>query len=56
MEVINKETGKVEMRDIETGPPNPRYRNGRRYRKGWRKDFIKPGEQIMVLERERRMH
>ncbi len=43
MEVINKETGKTETWDIETGPPNTLYRNG------WRKDFIKAGEQIVVF-------
>jgi hypothetical protein len=43
MEVVSKETGKAETWDIETGPPNTLYRNG------WRKDFIKPGEQIVVF-------
>jgi hypothetical protein len=43
MEVINKETGKAEVWDIETGPPNTLYRNG------WRKDSIKPGEEIVVF-------
>lgn len=43
MEVVNKENGKTETWDIETGPPNTLYRNG------WRKDFIKPGEQIVVF-------
>lgn len=39
---LNKETGKVETWDIETGPPNTLYRNG------WRKDAIKEGEEILV--------
>jgi len=43
MEVVNKDTGKAEIWDIETGPPNTLYRNG------WRKDFIKPGEEIVVV-------
>jgi hypothetical protein len=43
MEVVNKDTGKAEIWDIETGPPNTLYRNG------WRKDFIKAGEQIVVV-------
>jgi hypothetical protein len=43
MEVVNAETKQVETWDIETGPPNTLYRNG------WRKDAIKPGEEIVVL-------
>jgi Family of unknown function (DUF6152) len=43
METVNKETGKMDVWDIETGPPNTLYRNG------WRKDFIKPGEEIIVV-------
>jgi hypothetical protein len=43
METVNKETGKTDVWDIETGPPNTLYRNG------WRKDFIKPGEEIIVV-------
>jgi hypothetical protein len=43
MEVVNKDTGKTETWDIETGPPNTLYRNG------WRKDFIKPGEEVVVV-------
>ncbi len=43
MEVVNKDTGKTETWDIETGPPNTLYRNG------WRKDFIKPGQPIVVV-------
>jgi hypothetical protein len=43
METVDKETGKVETWDVETGPPNTLYRNG------WRKDFIKAGEQIVVV-------
>jgi hypothetical protein len=43
MEVVNKDTGKAEIWDIETGPPNTLYRNG------WRKDSIKVGEQILVV-------
>src|ERR1700733_7903616 len=43
MEVVNKDTGKAEIWDVETGPPNTLYRNG------WRKDFIKPGEQIVLI-------
>jgi hypothetical protein len=43
MEVVNKDTGKTDIWDIETGPPNTLYRNG------WRKDFIKPGEEIVVV-------
>jgi hypothetical protein len=39
---LNKETGKVETWDVETGPPNTLYRNG------WRKDAIKEGEAILV--------
>ena len=35
--------GKTETWDIETGPPNTLYRNG------WRKDFIKPGEEVVVV-------
>ena len=42
VEALNKDTGKVETWDIETGPPNTLYRNG------WRKDAIKAGEQIVV--------
>ncbi len=42
LSALNKETGKVETWDIETGPPNTLYRNG------WRKDAIKEGEEIMV--------
>jgi len=42
METVNKDTGKVETWDIETGPPNTLYRNG------WRKDAIKEGEEILV--------
>jgi hypothetical protein len=42
MEVVNPETKQVETWDIETGPPNTLYRNG------WRKDAIKPGEEIVV--------
>jgi hypothetical protein len=43
METVNKDSGKVDTWDIETGPPNTLYRNG------WRKDFIKPGEPIVVV-------
>jgi hypothetical protein len=43
MECVSKDTGKTETWDIETGPPNTLYRNG------WRKDFIKPGEEIVVV-------
>ncbi|HEX4278890.1 MAG TPA: DUF6152 family protein [Bryobacteraceae bacterium] len=43
METVNKDNGKVDVWDIETGPPNTLYRNG------WRKDFIKPGEAIVVV-------
>ena len=43
LEVVNKDTGKPEIWDVETGPPNTLYRNG------WRKDFIKPGEEIVVV-------
>ena len=43
MEVVNAETKETETWDIETGPPNTLYRNG------WRKDAIKPGEEIVVL-------
>jgi hypothetical protein len=39
---VNKETGKMETWDVETGPPNTLYRNG------WRKDAIKEGEEIVV--------
>jgi hypothetical protein len=42
LEVMNKDTGKLETWDVETGPPNTLYRNG------WRKDAIKPGEEILV--------
>ena len=40
---LNKETGKMETWDVETGPPNTLYRNG------WRKDAIKEGEPITVI-------
>ena len=43
MEVFNKDTNKTEVWDIETGPPNTLYRNG------WRKDAIKPGQEIIVM-------
>jgi hypothetical protein len=43
MEVVNKETGKVETWDVETGPPNTLYRNG------WRKTAIKEGDEIVVV-------
>jgi Family of unknown function (DUF6152) len=43
MAVVNKDTGKTEVWDIETGPPNTLYRNG------WRKDAIKEGEEIVVV-------
>ena len=43
MEVVNKDTGKTDVWDIETGPPNTLYRNG------WRKDFMKAGEEIVVV-------
>src|SRR5271156_1820717 len=43
MECVNKDTGKAEIWDVETGPPNTLYRNG------WRKDFIKAGEEIVVV-------
>ena len=43
MAVVNKETGKVETWDIETGPPNTLYRNG------WRKTAIKEGDEIVVI-------
>jgi Family of unknown function (DUF6152) len=43
MEALNKETGKVETWDIETGPPNTLYRNG------WRKTSIKEGDEIIVV-------
>jgi hypothetical protein len=42
MEAANPASGKIETWDIETGPPNTLYRNG------WRKDAIKPGEEITV--------
>ena len=42
MEATNPASGKVEIWDIETGPPNTLYRNG------WRKDAIKAGEEIVV--------
>ncbi len=42
LSALNKETGKVEVWDVETGPPNTLYRNG------WRKDAIKEGEEILV--------
>jgi hypothetical protein len=42
MEAMNPASGKVETWDIETGPPNTLYRNG------WRKDAIKPGDEIVV--------
>jgi hypothetical protein len=42
LSALNKETGKIETWDVETGPPNTLYRNG------WRKDAIKEGEEIMV--------
>ena len=35
--------GKTETWDVETGPPNTLYRNG------WRKDSIKPGDEIVVV-------
>jgi hypothetical protein len=40
---LNKESGKIETWDVETGPPNTLYRNG------WRKDAIKEGEEITVI-------
>ena len=43
MAVVNKDTGKVETWDIETGPPNTLYRNG------WRKTAIKEGDEIVVI-------
>jgi hypothetical protein len=43
METVNKDTGKTDIWDIETGPPNTLYRNG------WRKDFMKAGEEIVVV-------
>ena len=43
MAVVNKDTGKVEIWDIETGPPNTLYRNG------WRKTAIKEGDEIVVV-------
>jgi hypothetical protein len=43
MEVINRETGKTEVWDVETGPPNTLYRNG------WRKDVARPGDDIVVV-------
>ena len=42
VECPNKDTGKMEVWDIETGPPNTLYRNG------WRKDAIKEGQEIVV--------
>src|ERR1700749_1943447 len=42
MEAPNPATGKMEVWDIETGPPNTLYRNG------WRKDAIKEGQEILV--------
>jgi hypothetical protein len=42
LEVLNKESGKVETWDVETGPPNTLYRNG------WRKDAMKQGDEIIV--------
>ena len=42
MEVVDDATSKTEVWDVETGPPNTLYRNG------WRKDAIKPGEEIIV--------
>jgi hypothetical protein len=42
VEVLDKETNKPVVWDVETGPPNTLYRNG------WRKDSIKPGEEIVV--------
>src|SRR5665213_2268690 len=41
--VVNKDTGKVETWDVETGPPNTLYRNG------WRKTAIKEGDEIVVV-------
>ena len=43
IEVINKETNQTEVWDVETGPPNTLYRNG------WRKDFAKPGDELVVV-------
>lgn len=43
LSALNKETGKIETWDVETGPPNTLYRNG------WRKDAIKEGEEITVI-------
>lgn len=43
VEVINKDTNMPEVWDVETGPPNTLYRNG------WRKDFAKPGDEIVVI-------
>lgn len=43
MEVADDASGKAEVWDVETGPPNTLYRNG------WRKDAIKPGEEIIVM-------
>ena len=43
LEVINKETNTPEVWDVETGPPNTLYRNG------WRKDFAKAGDEIVVI-------
>jgi hypothetical protein len=43
MAVVNKDTGKVETWDVETGPPNTLYRNG------WRKTAIKEGDEIVVV-------
>jgi len=40
---LNKETGKMETWDVETGPPNTLYRNG------WRKDAIKENDPITVV-------
>jgi hypothetical protein len=42
VETVNKDTGKTETWDIETGPPNTLYRNG------WRKDAMKEGDEIVV--------
>jgi len=43
IEVVNKETGQPEVWDVETGPPNTLYRNG------WRKDFAKPGDELVIV-------
>jgi hypothetical protein len=43
MEVVNAETNKTEVWDVETGPPNTLYRNG------WRRDSMKPGDEIVVV-------